>query len=374
VFHPQKKPSLRFSSVCRRDNGIMQQHSNDGDDTVFFQPKEIHVNDDQHNVHGNDTNNNSHAKPTNHWYGATIIHKKSLTPTVTGLTLRLDEHPFDDSNSTSNSSPFQFWPGQWVDFYVPSLDKIGGYSLTSIPRDLPTIDLAVKVSRHQVAQHVYETSCVGDRVRIRVGGNFVYHREEASTSEKQVKRILLIAGGVGINPLFGMMRQIHSDVLLSAKAENVSYRVALLYSASCEEELLFMPELRDLSNEFPHNFQNFFTITRPTRDDTSTCLGEGSNSKKRTVDMHRGRITPDLLQKSMEWLNRDNTALNSHHDVDVKQAIAQDDGDPVRDGKGADAVYICGPPGMAENYLSQLCSRDDCFKVDNADVHFEQWW
>lgn len=61
----------------------------------------------------------------------------------------------------------QFKPGQWVDFHAPGVPNIGGYSITSTPRQLRTsgtFDLAVKGSRHPCAQWVHTQAAPGDEV------------------------------------------------------------------------------------------------------------------------------------------------------------------------------------------------------------------
>ena len=61
----------------------------------------------------------------------------------------------------SEGSPFTFAAGQWVDFHIPSVDTVGGYSITSLPEQLPLLELAVKASDHPPAAWV--TARVRDR-------------------------------------------------------------------------------------------------------------------------------------------------------------------------------------------------------------------
>ena len=44
----------------------------------------------------------------------------------------------------------------------------------SLPKSLPMMDLAVKYSKHPPAKWVTQNAQVGDRVMLKVGGNFVY--------------------------------------------------------------------------------------------------------------------------------------------------------------------------------------------------------
>jgi ferredoxin-NADP reductase len=74
--------------------------------------------------------------------------------------------------------------------------------------------------------------CVGDRLKIRVGGDFYYHPRDGRLTD-----LLLIGGGVGVNPLFSMLS--HHAGLLSASSTEQSGRVRMLYSSKTGSELLF---------------------------------------------------------------------------------------------------------------------------------------
>jgi ferredoxin-NADP reductase len=64
---------------------------------------------------------------------------------------------------------------------------------------------------------------VGDKVGVRVGGSFVLRPAPSN---------LFVAGGVGINPLFGMLRQLFELPEGTSKA-------VLLYTARTRDELVF---------------------------------------------------------------------------------------------------------------------------------------
>ena len=78
---------------------------------------------------------------------------------------------------------------------------------------------------------------VGDVLKIRVGGDFFY----APPTPNRAANLLLIAGGVGINPLISMLQ--HHARLLSKLGEdhhnNSTGAVRLLYSAKNEKELIY---------------------------------------------------------------------------------------------------------------------------------------
>ena len=73
---------------------------------------------------------------------------------------------------------------------------------------------------------------VGSRLKVRIGGDFVYN-----PAPGRLPDLLLVAGGIGINPLMAMfMHQMH----LSGQAR-------LLYSAKNTQELIFMVRMLLLS-------------------------------------------------------------------------------------------------------------------------------
>lgn len=284
------------------------------------------------------------------WHRATILSRRQLSPSVTGLTLQVD----DDSK-------LSFLPGQWLDFSpAPSSSwnpsdcgkNVGGYSITSIPKSLPRIELAVQSSRHPVAKWVTSSCEAGDVVDVRVGGTFCYKNE----SNNQQNRRLFIAGGVGINPLFSMIQQWHID-----GRENNNSRAMLLYSGSDTEELLFLNELNKLIECAPDLFHVICTVTK------QQCMNNGS--RENTTDgtglnrvvFQEGRIDQPLIRDAISW-------LNVQHNADNAMAIPGVNTENMI----ADAVYVCGPPGMPESMI-KILSEDKLVKSTDS-IHFEKWW
>merc|ERR1712062_462770 len=99
-------------------------------------------------------------------------------------------------------------------------------------------DLAVKASFAAPAHWVHTACKVGDTVGLRVGGNFFHPTPGLSFPHS----ILLVAGGVGINPLFSIMQQCKS--LADQQAPGSPKAVTLLYSAKKREELIFLEEIK----------------------------------------------------------------------------------------------------------------------------------
>lgn len=285
------------------------------------------------------------TKATAAWHRATILSRRQLSPTVTGLTLRID-------------GLREFYPGQWLDFrprpssswHYGGGDKlpIGGYSVTSIPRSLPQLDLAIRVSRHPVAQWVTNHAKANDVVDVRVGGTFTYQ------SACDAKRLLFIAGGVGINPPYSMIQQWHAE-------SDGDSRAVLLYSCRAKEDFLFIKELGSLMRDKPDQFRVICTTTQPgLMLDETKCdiIGERANGDIYESDLsfREGRLDLAVMRDAVRWLNKTGDNTQEHGTNCVV----------------ADAAYICGPPGMPESMMDILSKEKLVHSEDN--VHFEKWW
>ena len=250
---------------------------------------------------------------------------------------------------------------------------MGGYSITSIPNKLPYLDLAIQSSRHPVAQWATQQAVAGDEVNVRVGGSFTYtadgHDDEkinTTSDEPAMKmrtrnRLLFIAGGVGINPLFSMIQQWNVD-----RGLHRDDRAVLLYSGRCREDLLFVRELNDMMDEF---FRVVFTTTTDVKSSVleNDSLDTTNEKIMNNIRLKRGRVDRDMIKDAVRWLNTT---------VEVTDDQQEDEGD---DDMIADLVYICGPPGMPEDMrrlLLPLGDDDDKqeFVRSIEDVLFEKWW
>ena len=90
--------------------------------------------------------------------------------------------------------------------FVPGLAKAGGFTITSTPRDADAqpardgyVELAVQDSpKNPPAAWLWRprSEIVGTSLWIRVGGSFAW--PPPSVHAEEVKRLVLVAGGVGI--------------------------------------------------------------------------------------------------------------------------------------------------------------------------------
>nr|XP_020758108.1 oxidoreductase NAD-binding domain-containing protein 1 isoform X1 [Odocoileus virginianus texanus] len=223
---------------------------------------------------------------------------------------------------------FSFKAGQWVDFFIPGVSVVGGFSICSSPRLLEQermIELAVKHTNHPPALWIHSQCTLDSEVAVRVGGEFFFDPQPSDAS----RNLMLIAGGVGINPLLSILRHA-ADLHRERASKGRGYEmgtVRLLYSAKDTSELLFKKNILDLVNEFPEKIACSFHVTKQTTQisaDLRPYITEGRITEKEIRD----HISKETL------------------------------------------FYICGPPPMTDFFSKELESS----RVPREHICFEKWW
>ncbi|XP_030645170.1 oxidoreductase NAD-binding domain-containing protein 1 [Chanos chanos] len=220
---------------------------------------------------------------------------------------------------------FSFRAGQWVDFFIPGMEKVGGFSICSSPGLLQrerVIELAIKYTEHPPAHWVHTRCSVGSRVAVRVGGNFYF---DPRPSDPAVD-LLLVGGGVGINPLYSIL--LHTADLLQLQQGHTPGRTHLCYSAKTTHELLFKNTIIDIRREFPDKFSCKFHVTKQSTDIEQELQPYTS----------RGRISEEVLRPY----------------VDLERTLC----------------FLCGPPPMIESVSEALRG----FGLSDDRILFEKWW
>ncbi|KAL3832255.1 hypothetical protein ACJMK2_023915 [Sinanodonta woodiana] len=239
---------------------------------------------------------------------ATVIDVREETRTVKGLSLKIHD------------KRLKFKAGQWVDMFIPDVPKVGGFSICSSPGKLERegiLDLAVKYSTHPPAHWVHTQCQVGNTVSLRVGGDFYWIPNPSIESED----LLLIAGGVGINPLYSIL----NNVVDLASSSQTSGKVFLLYSARQVQELLFKMKLLEIMRTYSH-IRCQFHVTREQRTDSG---------------FQYRRIGCEDISQALLWLNK-------------KKVKA----------------FLCGPSSMLEDMERHIHSLG----IANSAVMYEKWW
>lgn len=217
------------------------------------------------------------------------------------------------------SEDFRFYPGQWVDVHLTIDDESHNccYSITSIPSSRRCIEIAVKLSPDlPFTRYLHQYSKAGDRLFIsRAQGNIYLDNNIDGP-------FVFIAGGIGITPLYSMIRH-----LLAQKTREP---IVLLYSIATRDEFLFDDELRILQEQHD-NLRVITTITR----DNNYC----NNSDRAT---NTGRINRDMLLA---------TQL------------------PPRAN-----YYLCGPPPMVDAVVDMLDGLHQELAITSDHIHYDKWW
>lgn len=242
-----------------------------------------------------------------------------LSPTVRGLKLFVA------------SKEFTFKPGQWVDFLVPNISEVAGYSICSSPKllqETSEIELAVKFSEFPPTKWIHEKCQVGSKVGLVAGGDFFYTPQPSD----RCRDLLLVAGGVGINPLVSIMR--HVADLKAAKGQGLPGRLILAYSARSAEELVFKNEIGEIVANSDAMKAKFF-ITHHDGQSLDDVKG---------VDVFTNRR-----------IDRETLALILSTDfVDVKNVDC----------------YVCGPSSMIDDVDRILLD----LRVSPDQIKYEKWW
>jgi len=235
---------------------------------------------------------------------------EQVSPSIKRLTLDI-LHP----------SPPPFKAGQWVDFFIPGQPQVGGFSMWNSPGMFSRsgdLELAVKFSTWPPANWIHTKCQEGDQVSVRFGGDFFYPTDDIVTSDNH--SLLLIGGGVGINPLLSIWMHAR-DLWKDDTAENKPQQVHLLFSAVSKEELIFKNMFDCTTKEFP-NFTASYFVTRPGPDRTGRF--DMSELSLRVSQLKPGRVI----------------------------------------------VYLCGPPLMNRDAVKMLKELD----IPEEDIRYEVWY
>ncbi|KAK1237508.1 hypothetical protein MKX08_003133 [Trichoderma sp. CBMAI-0020] len=249
----------------------------------------------------------------------------------------------------------QFLPGQWLDTYIPDVPKAGGFTITSTPSaaltgPLPYLELAVQESpENEPAAWLWRPvgEILGAKLRVRVGGRFVFPPQsggegvDASASASVLKRVVFVAGGVGVNPLVSMLSYIADGHGQDAAALDVSF----LYASK-------MPTSGNLSD--------IVFLDRVTR-----AFGEGKvkGKVKLFITAARDVATPQQQQET-RYINGAPVEIQPRRltITDINEVIGGED-------HGGTVVYVCGPPPMTDELVENLAAV-----MDSRRVLTERWW
>jgi ferredoxin-NADP reductase len=162
-----------------------------------------------------------------------------------------------------------FEPGQYVTVHFADLDVPEGkaYSLSSIPSD-PYMSITVKA----IGTYSRRICSLvpGDKIHVSQPYGFLYNEEQ--------KNLVCIAGGVGISPLWSIMRSVLKD--------NPTRKVKLLYSNKTLQDIALHGEITKLTDRH----ESLKVAHHVTRHD----------GKLPAAHYFSGRIDTETIKKHLE--------------------------------------------------------------------------
>ncbi|KAF3393068.1 hypothetical protein DPV78_010029 [Talaromyces pinophilus] len=348
----------------------------------------------------------------NKLYTVRLARVEQVNPSVRLLRLALPQEPPSDESAfdAQSQETFSFLPGQWLDVHIPSIPQAGGFTITSTPADAqplpipdptiiqdgtenlshqqgefgtesaaaasdgryPYVELAVQQSPSNLAAAWLwrpHKEILGSELRVRVGGSFVWP-PPSSVRMELIRRIVFMAGGVGINPLISILSHLTEEQTpnpafpLPEKSPNHPLHIRFLYSTQIPapsipdektlEQILFLSRLRNI-------VQRTRTVTkRPA-------------NIKLDLDLFLTNLSsPAAATQASEILNKVTDGSNVSNDSPLirvhGQRINKDDLDA--NSQQEDTVYyICGPPPMTDEFVQYLEPI-----VGKERVLYEKWW
>lgn len=183
------------------------------------------------------------------------------------------------------------------------------YSLSSTPLgDEPFVVTVKRIPGGVVSSWLHDDVQAGATLRVRgPSGNFTYQPGDAPA------HLLLVGGGSGITPLFGILR--------TALAGNPTVRVTLVFANRAAPDVIFLRALTELAASEPR-----LTVHHVLESDDGT------------LPCTPGRVTAATLERAL-----------AEHDRKTTRA------------------YVCGPDPMMDGVLADLAS------LGVTDVHRERF-
>lgn len=189
-------------------------------------------------------------------------------------------------------------------------------------------------------------------VRFRVGGNFTYPPLTLSRTEfEKVDNVVLIAGGVGINPIMSMISAM--DLQGARKLGGMPRRLRMLYTSKRgidkdgrKEYVLFEERLRAIATKWENREKevdmqySFFETSLATRE-KATAMDDAPESS-------RLRVFERRIQHE-----------------DLFGALGPEDE------REHTLVYVCGLPDMTDGFVELLKKTPG---MDEKRVFCEKWW
>lgn len=207
------------------------------------------------------------------------------------------------------------------------------------------------------------SSILGQEVRVRVGGSFVWPPSfpggVGATTPTTLKRVVFVAGGVGINPLISMASYIAES---GSSGEQQPFDVHVLYSVRDADAR--GPSLQEEGDD-DDGSDDLRADRIPFLERLATMFAREKFRGSLKLFLTGGTRRPG---ESFVACNEMEVAFQARRITmdDVREALGE------RENRTASVVYLCGLPGMIDDFVEQLTSGDEA--IDSARIRCEKWW
>lgn len=253
-------------------------------------------------------------------------------------------------NAADPNHTIKFLPGQWLDTFIPGLRQAGGFTITSIPSQArpsssspPFLELAVQKSKNPPAQWLWrpQGEILGSQLVVRVGGSFTWPPPKLDTNS--IERLVLVAGGVGINPLISIMSHLFRSPI---RPQEIHFVYGTKATSDLDpQKILFLPRLQDLVAAEADPKVTLSLFLTGTGDEGVIEHGKLPN---RTFAR---RITDSDLIRAIDGYQQN--VFGAEHDR--KNTVC----------------YVCGPPKMTDEIVNFLSEQEG---MTEDRVLCEKWW
>lgn len=213
-----------------------------------------------------------------------------------------------------------------------------------VPQSLPRshhLELAIQKSpKNPPAAWLWQDTevIIGQELNVRVGGSFIWPPE---LLRRGLKRVVFVAGGVGINPLICMVTSIAE--IKRVRGGDLGFDVRFLYTT---REL---PEPKEIL--FLDRLVHIFKSLGASGDLKLFLTGSVASTKEEDKLIIDCTSIPVLRRRI--------------NDKDLINAIGG-----VEDRSGT-CAYICGIPGMTDEFVDKLKTAEG---MEEQNVLSEKWW
>ncbi|KAI0798884.1 hypothetical protein GGR55DRAFT_693094 [Xylaria sp. FL0064] len=326
-----------------------------------------------------------------------------------------------------DSPPIRFLPGQWLDVYVPGVEKAGGFTITSTPREArlahppptepegatseagvkddekkhetakvegPYLELAVQKSPDNppaawLGDNSISSPIIGREVRVRVGGGFVWPPPGINV-RSSLRRVVFVAGGVGVNPLVSMLCSLASSSPVGTTGD---LEVRFLYSVKdlgvsvsddaggsngkkgrrCRKarNVLFLERIARVFREGRVKGQLEVFLTSADADPAHG--GESKREKDGAKDGEGSEEDGIVVDgEDEEGKGKSDFTIPFHS----RRCTVEDDVATAVGNPRFAVVYICGVPIMTDEFVAKLTARENegGIGMEPHRVLCEKWW